>query len=92
MSPILYCGVITLTAYCTPFAGLSQKFGAAWPLELSEMSMSLAHVALREADLLRLHAVDGEAQLRRIHHLLHAHVGGAGNALDPALRSFCAMR
>ena len=40
--PILYCGVLTLTLYCTPLAGLSQKLGAVCPLELREISRSPA--------------------------------------------------
>jgi hypothetical protein len=40
--PMRCCGVCTLTWYCTPFCGLSQKFGAVCPLEARETSRLLA--------------------------------------------------
>ena len=36
------CGVWVATGYCTPFCGLSQKFGAAWADPESEMRRLLA--------------------------------------------------
>ena len=49
---IRYCGVWTSRrGSCTPFCGLSQKFGAVWPLAASDDQQVAGDVALREADL-----------------------------------------
>ncbi len=37
-----YCGVCTLTVYCTPFCGLSHTLGCVCPLDASDTSRSLA--------------------------------------------------
>ena len=73
---------MTFTLYCTPFSGLTQKFGATCAARRERDEQVARHVALRKPHLLRPHAIHVEAHLRRVHHLLHVHVRGARNARD----------
>jgi hypothetical protein len=64
-----------LTAFC----GLSQKFGAVWLLDDSEISRSLATFALRQPELVGKSAVNVHAQVRRVDDLREPRIGRAGD-------------
>ena len=61
----------------------TQKFGATVPLPLSEISMLLVTSRWVRPNCDGFDAVHVEADLRLVHHLVHVHVGCAGDARDP---------